>query len=205
MRRFDKNKNIHKVNILTEQRYLESKGLIKEGGQMNLPIQMEGNDLSPQEEEVYNDIISEMDTLNEGSFSSVLDKVKSYVSKGMLTAGILAALLATPGITSAQSDAINNSANIEQADSGSLGSLMSDLGMEKGSDEDGYTDSYNWDDQTSETYIQTYTNPENASEYIIDAKVGGERIVKRFNVKDFKNIKNTVSELLSGSSNNYIK
>lgn len=31
MRRFDKNKNIMKVNLLVEQRYLESKGLIKEG------------------------------------------------------------------------------------------------------------------------------------------------------------------------------
>ncbi len=31
MRRFDKTKNILKANILAEQRYLESKGLIKEG------------------------------------------------------------------------------------------------------------------------------------------------------------------------------
>jgi len=30
MRRFDKDKNIEKVNILTEQRYIESKGLLKE-------------------------------------------------------------------------------------------------------------------------------------------------------------------------------
>ena len=31
MRRFDKTKNILKANILAESRYLESKGLIKEG------------------------------------------------------------------------------------------------------------------------------------------------------------------------------
>jgi hypothetical protein len=31
MRRFDKDKNIQKANLLAEQRYLESKGLIKEG------------------------------------------------------------------------------------------------------------------------------------------------------------------------------
>jgi len=37
MRRFDKKKNIQKVNLISEQRYLESKGLIKEG--MDLPIQ----------------------------------------------------------------------------------------------------------------------------------------------------------------------
>ena len=30
MRRFDKNKNIQKANLLVEQRYLESKGLLKE-------------------------------------------------------------------------------------------------------------------------------------------------------------------------------
>jgi hypothetical protein len=65
---------------------------------------------------VYNDIINELDVLNEGSFSSVLDKVKGYVNKGMLTAGILAALLATPGITNAQSDAIKDTANVEQTD-----------------------------------------------------------------------------------------
>lgn len=29
MRRFDKKKNIDKVNLLAEQRYLQSKGLIK--------------------------------------------------------------------------------------------------------------------------------------------------------------------------------
>lgn len=35
MRRFDKNKNIMKVNLLAEQRYLESKGLIKEANDRN--------------------------------------------------------------------------------------------------------------------------------------------------------------------------
>jgi len=41
MRRFEKKQNIAKANLITEQRYLESKGLIKEGIQMGLPIQKE--------------------------------------------------------------------------------------------------------------------------------------------------------------------
>jgi len=41
MRRFDKKQNIQKANLIAEQRYLESKGLIKEGIQMGLPIQKE--------------------------------------------------------------------------------------------------------------------------------------------------------------------
>lgn len=36
MRRFDKKQNIAKANILTEQRYLQSKGLIKEGDKMDI-------------------------------------------------------------------------------------------------------------------------------------------------------------------------
>lgn len=75
------------------------------------------DDLAPEEKEIYNDIINELSTLNEGDFSSVLNKVKGYVSRGMLTAGILAALLATPGVTNAQSKAINKAANVEQVDS----------------------------------------------------------------------------------------
>lgn len=37
MRRFDKKQKIEKANLLAEHRYLESKGLIKEGGEGQIP------------------------------------------------------------------------------------------------------------------------------------------------------------------------
>mgnify|MGYP003625431200 CR=1 FL=1 len=38
MRRFDKNKNIHNANLIVEQRYLESKGLVKETFQNQMTV-----------------------------------------------------------------------------------------------------------------------------------------------------------------------
>ena len=67
-------------------------------------------ELSPEEQKVLDDILN--GTINEG-LDSVLQKVKQYASKGMLTAGIIAALLATPKITSAQQSQIKQAANIE--------------------------------------------------------------------------------------------
>tara|TARA_R110001592_G_scaffold26307_1_gene98641 strand:+ start:2599 stop:3267 length:669 start_codon:yes stop_codon:yes gene_type:complete len=72
--------------------------------------------LSPQEKKVLDDIMSEMHSLNEVDFNSVLDKVKSYAKKGMLTVSIMVALLATPGITNAQSDVLKDVAKIEMTD-----------------------------------------------------------------------------------------
>jgi hypothetical protein len=48
-------------------------------------------------------------------FDSVLEKVKSYVKKGMMTAGILAALLSTPGMSIAQQNALKNVAKTEMS------------------------------------------------------------------------------------------
>jgi hypothetical protein len=39
MRRFDKNKNIKNINLLCEQRYLQSKGLLKENDMFEGPMQ----------------------------------------------------------------------------------------------------------------------------------------------------------------------
>jgi hypothetical protein len=52
MRKFDKTKNIFKANLLNEQRYLESKGLIKEDNQR------ERNELASQIIDLTNDISS---------------------------------------------------------------------------------------------------------------------------------------------------
>jgi hypothetical protein len=104
MRRRDKIKNIQKANILAEQRYLQSKGLIIEAT------------LSNQEQRILNDILNEINNINEADFNSVINKVKNYAKKGLLTTGILTALLATPNITQAQSNEIKKAAEIETVD-----------------------------------------------------------------------------------------
>jgi len=103
MRRLDKLKNIQRANMLAEQRYLESKGVIKEN-------------LSNREKKILDDILNEISNLYEADFNNVIKKVKDYAAKGLLTAGIITALLATPNITQAQSDAIKNAANIENVE-----------------------------------------------------------------------------------------
>jgi hypothetical protein len=75
----------------------------------------ENKPLSPEEQKILNDILSNTNSLNEGMFDSVLEKVKSYVKKGMMTAGILAALLSTPGMSIAQQNALKNVAKTEMS------------------------------------------------------------------------------------------
>jgi hypothetical protein len=71
--------------------------------------------LSPEEQKVLNDILGNTNEINEGAFDSMLDKVKSYATKGMLTAGILSALLGTPNITQAQQSQIKQAAKTEMS------------------------------------------------------------------------------------------
>lgn len=52
-----------------------------------------------QEQEIIDDLLG---TLNEGAFDDLLDKVKDYAKRGLLTAGVLAALMAAPQLSAAQ-------------------------------------------------------------------------------------------------------
>jgi hypothetical protein len=69
-------------------------------------------ELSSEEQQVLDDILNV--NLNEG-FDSIVQKVKQYASKGMLTAGIIAALMSTPGIASAQKAQIKQVAKTEMS------------------------------------------------------------------------------------------
>ena len=71
--------------------------------------------LTPQEEQILADILSGGDELTE-DFSRILDKVKEYVSKGLMTSAIVASLLATPGMSAAEQSAIKQTAGIENVD-----------------------------------------------------------------------------------------
>jgi len=67
-------------------------------------------DLSPEEQDIVDDIIG---TVNEGMFSSALDKIKTYAKKGLMTAGIVAALLASPNFSQAEQNQIKHATQIE--------------------------------------------------------------------------------------------
>ena len=95
MRRFDKTKNILKANLLAETRYLESKGLIKEGEDFGT-----GEDFSRESaaqenamksgQNMYNDqpdlnkeINASEDNLNDPLFSHGVHFKSVYARKGM--------------------------------------------------------------------------------------------------------------------------
>ena len=60
--------------------------------------------LSPEEEEILKDIKG---SLNEGMFDNVLEKVKKYARKGLMTAGLLLAL-SNMGFSAEQQEKIND-------------------------------------------------------------------------------------------------
>ena len=66
--------------------------------------------LSPDDQKIVNDILG---SLEEGVFSGVLNKVKSYARKGLITAAVLTALLGAPNLTQAQKQDIRNVAQTE--------------------------------------------------------------------------------------------
>ena len=72
----------------------------------------EGTTLKPEEQKVVDDILGSLD---EGMFSNVLDKVKSYAKKGLLTATVLTALLGAPNLTQAQKQDIKDVAQTEMS------------------------------------------------------------------------------------------
>jgi len=66
--------------------------------------------LSADDQKIVNDILG---SLEEGVFSGVLNKVKSYARKGLITATVLTALLGTPSLTQAQKRDIRDVAQTE--------------------------------------------------------------------------------------------
>jgi flagellar motor protein MotB len=68
--------------------------------------------LSPEEQRIVDDILKGLD---EGVFDNVLQKVKTYAKKGLLTAAVVTALLATPSLTQAQKQDIKQVASTEMA------------------------------------------------------------------------------------------
>jgi len=71
----------------------------------------EKESLSPEEKEIADDILN---SLNEG-FGDVLDKIKKYTKKGLLSATILLTLLSSPNFSQAEKIQIQQTAKTEMA------------------------------------------------------------------------------------------
>ncbi len=99
MRRFDKKRVITEANQRLENKFLNSKGLLKENKEPKLSKKevdivsaiLEGDVLGEGEE-----------ILNEGNFSKVREKFNSALKKGAMTFGVLAAVLGSPNMAQAQ-------------------------------------------------------------------------------------------------------
>ena len=69
--------------------------------------------LTPQEKEIFDDITS---SLNEGMFDDVLEKVKKYARKGLMTVALLSALAAPNlGFSQAQQQQLKDVAQTEMS------------------------------------------------------------------------------------------
>ena len=92
MRRFDKTKNMRKANLLAEQRYLTSKGLINEDVNSDIPdvIKLELDKLGVNPNEI--NLMIKEDMLGEDLIKGVGEKFKSYkdaVAKTLVVCAIV--------------------------------------------------------------------------------------------------------------------
>ena len=105
-----------KQQLISEAKRFQKLANIKENSQK----------LSPEEQKVADDILH---TLDEGMFSDVINKVKDYAKKGLMTAAILGALLSAPNFSQAQQQQIKQAAQTEMSsvkkmDDASLGNAL---------------------------------------------------------------------------------
>jgi hypothetical protein len=96
-------------------------GVITEG---EYKEKLKETSLSPEEEKIFDDIVN---TLNEGMFDDVIEKIKSYAKKGLMTVAIIASLLASPNFSEAQKQDIKQVAQTEMSVSTSKGDAIQSL------------------------------------------------------------------------------
>jgi hypothetical protein len=75
MRRFDKKKNIQKINLLAEQRYLQSKGLLKENNMFEEPMQQGQSNEDYVKDFLYN--FKEMETVIDSDSDTLFVEFKT--------------------------------------------------------------------------------------------------------------------------------
>lgn len=73
-------------------------------------------ELNDKEQQVVDDILSEVGDLEEGvNFQNVMNKIKSYAKKGLITAAILASLMSNNAFSQSQKDQIKDVVKTEQS------------------------------------------------------------------------------------------
>jgi len=162
---FDKNANITKgVNKIAKEddKKKSIKDKLKEmirkelremadGMEPMVRTRLDENELSSQEQTVVDDILNSLD---EGIFGDVLDKVKSYAKKGLMTAAILGALLSAPNFTQAQQQQIKQVAQTEMSSTQN----KKGGGIEKMSDQEAYNYVYNMAEKNPDGLIKQLQN-----------------------------------------------
>ena len=86
MRRFDKKHNIEKANLLAEQRYLMSKGLISENNIPSIRKEIERLGLNPEDVEI---IMKEGDELLDEALKDKITDLKTAMAKILLVCSIV--------------------------------------------------------------------------------------------------------------------
>lgn len=92
-------------NTFDLRQFLSENRLLSDSKQLN-----ENKELTPGEQEIVDDILN---SVNEGMFDDVLEKVKKYARRGVLTATMIATILGSPNFTQAQKQDIQNVTQIE--------------------------------------------------------------------------------------------
>ena len=69
-------------------------------------------ELSDKEQEIVDDLLN---SLNEDTFDNVIEKIKSYAKKGLMTVAILSSLMASPKLSQAQKQDIKQIAKTEMS------------------------------------------------------------------------------------------
>ncbi len=77
---------------------------------------------------IVNDILG---SLNEANFDGILNKVKEYATKGLITSVVLSALMATPKLTTAQKQQVKNIVATSQSQTNKVDSSKSNTSQVK--------------------------------------------------------------------------
>jgi hypothetical protein len=100
------------LSLQEKLRFQKQAGIITESQYRQKLAENDKLKLSNKEQEIVDDLLS---TLNEGAFDTLLDKLKSYAKQGMLTLGIISAVLNSPNLSAAQKSTIKDEPYIDAA------------------------------------------------------------------------------------------
>jgi len=138
------------------KRFQKLAGIINES-------QLSEESLNPEEQKIADDILN---TLDEGMFTDVLDKIKSYAKKGLITIAILATIFGSTQLTTSQKDDVRDVVKTE------MSSQNKDAGY--------LTDAW--------SAYSHYNIQKNKIDQLAKTDLEIAKLVKEFNSQDFKKL-----------------